>query len=170
MLIVLRLNHRKERDKRLTTHVFLCSRALGADKGILCGENDIRLIKSVNTVSERWGGNFKVEYNENPKKFLKKSNAKIVHLTMYGLPLEKAIGKIRKNKNIIVVVGSSKVERDFYNLADYNISVTNQPHSEVSSLALFLDRYFKGKELEKKFSNAKIVVNPSKRGKDVIKK
>ena len=170
MLIVLRLNHRKERDKRLTSHVFLCARALGADKGVLCGENDANVINSVNKVSENWGGSFKISWSASPKKTISQSGAKIVHLTMYGQPLSRVMPKIRKHKKVMVVVGSSKVQPEFYELADYNVSVTNQPHSEVSSLALFLDRYFRGRELEKKFKNAKIKVNPSKKGKDVVKK
>ena len=31
-----------------------------------------------------------------------------------------------------------------YGLADYNVAVTGQPHSEISSLALFLDHLYEG--------------------------
>ena len=56
---------------------------------------------------------------------------------------------------------------EIYALADSNIAVSSQPHSEVAALAVFLHEYFDGKELEKKFKNAKIRVVPQERGKKV---
>jgi len=70
----------------------------------------------------------------------------------------------------LIIVGSERVEPEFYELADYNVGITNQPISEVSALAVFLHEYFEGKELDFKFENAKIIFNPSKRGKVVIDK
>ena len=46
-VLVLRLGHRKERDKRVTTHVCLTARALGADGVILSGERDDKIIATV---------------------------------------------------------------------------------------------------------------------------
>ena len=66
-----------------------------------------------------------------------------------------AIKEIRKEKNLLIVVGGAKVEPVFYELADFNISVTNQPHSEVASLAIILDKYFNEKEFSLDFKNAK---------------
>ena len=37
---VLRLGHRRERDKRITSHLGLTARAFGADEVILAGEED----------------------------------------------------------------------------------------------------------------------------------
>ena len=39
-LSVLRLGHRRERDKRITSHLGLTARAFGADEVILAGEED----------------------------------------------------------------------------------------------------------------------------------
>jgi tRNA (cytidine56-2'-O)-methyltransferase len=47
------------------------------------------------------------------------------------------------------------------------VSVGNQPHSECSALAIFLDRYFEGKELERDFDGAKIKIVPKERGKAI---
>ncbi|HID73768.1 MAG TPA: tRNA (cytidine(56)-2'-O)-methyltransferase, partial [Thermoplasmata archaeon] len=41
------------------------------------------------------------------------------------------------------------------------------PHSEVAALAIFLDRYFEGKELRRDFGGPKRVI-PHHRGKSVI--
>ncbi|HEX69064.1 MAG TPA: tRNA (cytidine(56)-2'-O)-methyltransferase, partial [Candidatus Bathyarchaeota archaeon] len=51
----------------------------------------------------------------------------------------------------------------------FNVAIGNQPHSECSSLAVFLDRLFEGKELEKEFENAKLKIIPQARGKKVVK-
>jgi tRNA (cytidine56-2'-O)-methyltransferase len=45
------------------------------------------------------------------------------------------------------------------------VAVTAQPHSEISSLALFLDHYFSGQELRNEFPGARIRIIPSKAGK-----
>jgi len=166
---ILRLGHRKKRDKRLTTHVALIARAFGADEVIICGERDDSLIKTVKDVVKRWGGPFEISYSKNWKKTLNDlaDNYTIVHLTMYGMPFEKALNKL-KGKNLVVIVGSEKVPSDVYKLADYNLSVTNQPHSEAGALAVFLYELFSGKK--KRFKDYKIKIKPSKRGKKVIKK
>ena len=170
---VLRLGHRKKRDLRLTTHVCLTARALGANEVILSGEEDNHIIESVRDVAKRWGGSFKVSYEKNWKKVLinhKNQGYKIVHLTMYGMPVQKKIKDVRKNKKILVVVGSEKVPGEVYAVADYNIAVTNQPHSEVAALSIFLHELFKGKELEKRFPKAEVRIVPSERKKNVIRK
>ena len=48
----------------------------------------------------------------------------------------------KRKKNIIFVVGGAKVPEIIYKLSKYNISVTNQPHSEAGALAVALDRVF----------------------------
>lgn len=168
MITILRLGHRKERDKRITTHCGLVARALGADKIIICGEED-NSVKTINAVSKTWGGRFKAEYSKNFEKTiirLKKKN-KIIHLTFFGVPIQKAIKKIRKT-NLVIVIGAEKVPRIVYELADYNIAVTNQPHSEVAALAITLDRIFRGEELNKKFEGRK-KITPSIKGKNFQK-
>ena len=168
-LTVLRLGHRKKRDKRMTTHCALVARAFGANKIILSGEKDQSVIDSVTDIVDRWGGDFKISYKKNWKSVLK--NKEVIHLTMYGLPLQNKIPEIKKSKrDKVIVIGSEKVPSEVYDLSDFNISVTNQPHSEVSSLAIFLDRYFQGKELSKKFKGAALKIVPQRKGKKVIKK
>jgi tRNA (cytidine56-2'-O)-methyltransferase len=48
-----------------------------------------------------------------------------------------------------------------------NIAVGNQPHSEIAALAIFLDRFFQGKELIATFQNAKMSIIPTSHGKRV---
>ena len=86
---------------------------------------------------------------------------------MYGSNLPDVISEIRNCENILVVVGAEKVPAEMYDLADWNVAVGNQPHSEVAALAVFLDRLFQGRELCREFEGGlKIVPNP--RGKQVL--
>jgi tRNA (cytidine56-2'-O)-methyltransferase len=136
---------------------------------VFSGDRDSSIILSVNDVVRRWGGPFEMTYETLWRSWLSKQKAKIVHLTMYGEELEKAIPKIRKHKNLVVVVGGEKVPREIYEKADYNVSVTLQPHSEVASIAVFLDRLFNGKELKKKFKKPMIEIVPQEKGKKIRK-
>ena len=165
---VLRLGHRIGRDHRLTTHVVLTARALGCNGIILSGEKEDSIIENIDKVVKNWGNHFEVKYEKNWRNVINNWKGKTIHLTMYGLPIQDKIDKIRKSKNTLVIVGSEKVPSEVYQLVDFNIAVTSQPHSEVGSLAVFLDKLFKGKELEKRFKNAKIKIIPQKRGKKTI--
>ena len=87
---------------------------------------------------------------------------------MYGIPIDNAIDKITQiNNKMLIIVGSEKVEGWFYYNSDYNIAIGNQPHSEVAALAIFLDRIYKGGELNIQFSDAKLSIIPQERGKRV---
>jgi len=172
MIITLRIGHRKERDKRISTHIGLMSRAFLADKIIYSGEHDESLISSVNKVSKSWGGGFSAEYSKNHIKTIneyKSKGFKIFHLTMYGLPINDKLKEIKKEKNILVIVGGEKVPREIYELSDYNISITNQPHSEVGALAIFLDRINDGKELSEEIKGLKKRIKPTSKGKEYYK-
>lgn len=160
-IVVLRYGHRAKRDERVSTHCCLVARAFGAKKIIIIGERDEGIEQSVNKLCERWGGPFEVSFSDswrNELKKLKKNGFTVVHLTMYGKPIQKVIDEIRKHDKIVVIIGSKKVEIGVYEESDYNVAITKQPHSEIAALAVFLDWYFQGKELEKKFANAKIVL------------
>jgi tRNA (cytidine56-2'-O)-methyltransferase len=170
MIAVLRLGHRVGRDVRITTHICLAARALGADKVFLSGEKDESVIKSIEGVVKRWGGEFEVEYRKDWRAVMKGWKGKIAHLTMYGEPLNDKIGVLKKEKNLLVIVGAEKVPSEVYRNADFNISVSGQPHSEVAALAVFLDRLFEGKELEKQFKNAKLKIIPQAHGKLIEEK
>ncbi|MCL4348935.1 tRNA (cytidine(56)-2'-O)-methyltransferase [Ferroplasma acidiphilum] len=168
MITVIRIGHRPFRDKRITTHVALVSRAFGADR-ILVDEKDETLESTVNRVTENFGGNFSIKTGINWKKEFKDFNGVKVNLSMYGINVDDRIGAIResaKGKDVIILVGAEKVPIDAYNIADYNIAIANQPHSEVSALAIFLDRFYEGKELEKKYEG-KMNVIPMDNGKMV---
>jgi tRNA (cytidine56-2'-O)-methyltransferase len=168
MIVVLRLNHRRERDKRISTHIGLVSRAFLADKIVYSGEHDEILINSVNKASKAWGGEFYAEYSKVYKKAIKdfkQKGFKVVHLTMYGLLLNEKIGRIKSEKNLLIVVGGEKVPRDVYEMADYNISITGQPHSEVAALAIILDRIADGRELSSEIKGAKKRIKPNACGK-----
>lgn len=168
---VLRLDHRRKRDARITTHVCLTARAFGASKIILSGDEDRKLMENVEDVRKRWGGQFQVQYQENWENFLKESKNKmtdIIHLTMYGEPVQDIMDQIKSStQNKLLVVGGTRVPTKVYQLADWNVSITNQPHSEVSALALFLHLFFQGEELNKKFEGGRLKVLPSAHGKKI---
>ena len=169
---VLRIGQRLVRDDRVTTHVALVSRAFGATKIIMQEVNpDIK--DTISEINRTWGGDFEVEITDNWKKILKlKKNQsfKIVHLTMYGEIINSVIDEIRKEEQILVVVGAEKVPREMYDLADYNVAIGNQPHSEISALAVLLDRVLNGKQFLKKHVNAQREIIPTKKGKTVLDK
>lgn len=167
---VLRLGHRPGRDQRITTHVALVARAFGAKGIFLANVVDLGVKKSIDKVVERWGGSyFVLEMGADPMELIKRFKDEkgcVVHLTMYGIPVDDVINDIReKCRQVLVVVGAEKVERIYYHLADYNVAVGNQPHSEVSALAIFLDRLWKGIELKLCFKDAKYYIIPSARNK-----
>ncbi len=174
-IVVLRWGHRPQRDVRLTTHVALTARALCASGFILADTQDSHIEETVQKISGRWGGCFDFEMGTPWKKAVREWKEKggiVVHLTAYGENIQSSdvLNKIRKlKKDVMLVVGSQKVPGDFYSseVSDFNVAVGNQPHSECSALAIFLDRYFEGKELAKSFDKAKLEIIPKERGKQI---
>ncbi len=168
---VLRLGHRMARDKRITTHVCLTARALGA-RGVRIAEEDTGLVKSVSAVAARFGGTFTVASGTGwkaPIKQWKAAGGQVVHLTMYGLPLGESAKAIQRDgRDVLVVIGAEKVPSDLYDLADHNVAVGSQPHSEVAALALMLDRLRGGAWENDMFPDAAIQVIPQAHGKKVI--
>lgn len=167
-ITILRLGHRIFRDQRITTHCALTARAFGCKRMIYSGEKDEETEKSVKEVVERWGNSFEIKYEKNWKRILKEWKGYKILLTMYGINLPDIIKEIQNlKKDLLIIIGSEKVPSDVYDLIDYQVAVTNQPHSEVAALAVFLDWYFKGKELKKKFSG-KIKIIGQRKGKKII--
>ena len=168
---VLRIGQRVVRDDRVTTHVALVARAFGASK-IYMNEVDPQIENTIKRMNKTWGGDFEVEFFEDWKKVLKSKidYYKIVHLTMYGEKIDDVASDIRKNQNILIVVGAEKVPRTIYEKSDFNVSVANQPHSEISALAIVLDRLYKGKQFDMKFDNHTRKIIPTKKGKKVVTK
>ena len=170
-VVVLRLGHRPGRDDRMTTHVGLTARALGADR-VVFGDRATQPAETVRSVTERFGGPFEVERTSDPRRVIREWDGLVVHLTMYGEPiqeLEPSLGEChRLGSPVLFVVGAEKVPFDVYEAADRNVAVTNQPHSEVASLAIALDRLFEGRELDRKWTGAERRVVPMERGKRVV--
>lgn len=165
-ILIMRIGHRPERDKRVTTHVALTARALGA-RGMYVDTSDTVLERNVASVCDRFGGDFFLKSGVRFKEAAKEFRGKIVHLTMYGQRVDEALAKIPKDEDIMIVVGAEKVPPEVYQRADLNVSVGNQPHSEISALAIFLDRFTEGKALYDDRSG-KMTVVPNERGKTVV--
>ncbi|MEM1927699.1 MAG: tRNA (cytidine(56)-2'-O)-methyltransferase [Acidilobaceae archaeon] len=170
---VLRIGHRPGRDERVTTHVGLVARAFGANGFILGDVCDEGVIASLKKVLKTWGGSMHLECGVSSKSYVsswRSSGGEVIHLTMYGLALDDVIEEIRSSpKPKLVVVGAEKVERFFYENSDYNVAVGSQPHSEVSALALFLDRLYRGSWSRIYFEGARLKIIPSERGKRVLR-
>ena len=166
---VVRIGQRVVRDDRVTTHVALVSRSFGAEKIFMTEENP-EIKDTLDKINNTWGGNFVVEFIDNWKSVVKKKKEegfKIIHLSMYGEKINDVQNQLRKEEKMLVVVGAEKVPREIYELADYNIGVGSQPHSEISALAILLDRIQQGEQFEKVFPDAKRKIIPTKKGKNV---
>jgi tRNA (cytidine56-2'-O)-methyltransferase len=167
MITVLRIGHRAGRDPRIATHCALAARALGAEKLIYTGEKDSGMEESILSIVRNWGGNFSISYEKSWKGIIKGFKGTTVHLTMYGMPIAGKMPAIRKAGDVLLIIGGEKVPSEVYHIVDHNVSVGNQPHSEVAALAVFLHEYFGGKELSAGFGKAKITVIPQAAGKRV---
>ena len=172
-IVVLRWGHRFQRDKRLTSHVALTARALGASGFLLSDKIDKKIKETIEKVTSNWGGEFFFKMGTAWKTIVREWKGKsgiVVHLTVYGENIETSnvLQRIKKSgKDILLIVGSQKVPKEFFsgNVSDFNVSIGNQPHSECAALAVFLDRFFEGKELAKEFKKARIRILPTDRGK-----
>ncbi len=174
-IFLLRWGHRPQRDVRLTSHVALAARAFGASGFILADAIDEHLKATVEKVSKNWGGNFNFEMGTDWRKAVtkwKSDGGMVVHLTIYGenIQTSNVLKRItEQGKNVLLLVGSQKVPPEFYSaeVSDFNVAIGNQPHSECAAVAVFLDRFFEGKELSDRFENARISVVPRERGKQI---
>ncbi|GAB3697200.1 tRNA (cytidine(56)-2'-O)-methyltransferase [Halorubrum pallidum] len=179
-VVVLRYGHRPGRDDRMTTHVGLTARALGADR-VIFPDNAGQSAETVRDITTRFGGPFDVELHEDQNAIVRRWDGVVVHLTMYGERVQDVEADVREAvgidaageggsepRDLLVVVGGEKVPWALYERADYNVGVTNQPHSEVAGLAVFLDRLFEGAELERDWADADRRVVPEATGKTVV--
>jgi tRNA (cytidine56-2'-O)-methyltransferase len=178
LVTVFRIGHRKTRDKRITTHLALVSRALGAREITIAGEKDENIIRSVSKVVSEWGGLFSITFipYEEWRDFVenwKQNSGLIIHLTMYGENIkqfqsDQSLNSIRNSSEnldrLLIIVGGEKVPSKAFQYADWNIAITNQPHSEVGSLAIFLEKLIPN-SLQLDFLNAKRKIRPSREGK-----
>lgn len=161
---VFRLGHRFERDKRVSTHLALTARAFGADE-ILFDVRDERVAESVSRIVASWGGDFTVGFSRGYRKTITGFKGDIIHLTMYGLPLDESLETIRSSgRDKLVIVGGKKVPSEIYQLATFNVAVGHQPHSEIAALSVFLDRLNNGEALKKTYTFGKRII-PQEKGK-----
>jgi len=169
---VVRIGQRVVRDDRVTTHVALVARAFGANT-ILMTEVNPEIKDTLKKINNTWGGDFSIEFIESWKpviKMKKENGFKIVHLTMYGEKINDIQSDLKKEENLVIVVGAEKVPREIYEFADYNVGIGSQPHSEISALAILLDRIQMGSQFNKVFPGAKRKIIPAKKGKTVVMK
>lgn len=167
---VLRVGQRFVRDDRTFTHLCLVSRALGAES-IFLEDAEKELSRTVDEVNRTWGGDFQVTLGQPWRKVIRDSKAEgrtVVHLTMYGMPIQDLSGKLHECEKVLFVVGGPKVPGEVYRMADYNVSITSQPHSEIAALAIALHEVQAGEELKRTFDKSKLRILPSPRGKRVV--
>jgi tRNA (cytidine56-2'-O)-methyltransferase len=167
---VLRVGQRYVRDERTLTHLCLVSRALGAES-IFLEDAEKDVLRTLEEVNRTWGGDFQAVLGASWRSVIreaKKEARSVVHLTMYGMPIQEVAPELRKLDKILLVVGGPKVPGRVYHEADYNVAVTSQPHSEVAALAIALHEIQGGEELKRAFQKSKLRILPTPRGKRVV--
>lgn len=167
---VLRLGQRYVRDDRTLTHLCLVSRALGAES-IHLEDAEKDVTATLEEVNRTWGGEFRAILGEPWRSVVraaKKEGRSVVHLTMYGMPIQDVAPQLQSLGKILLVVGGPKVPGEMYRDADYNVAVTSQPHSEVAALAIALHEIQKGEELKRAFQKSRLRILPTARGKRVV--
>ena len=173
---ILRLGYRLGRDPRITTHLALVARALGAQEFLFSGDEDGKMEENITSVNQRFGGDMNIKHIKTPKARLHRfvthgvdgnTPAVAVHLTMYGASFREVTPTIRSDRPLVVIVGGAKVPSDVFQVSQYNLAVGNQPHSEVAALALFLDGWYGSGAIERRLDGGELIINPSLTGKDV---
>ena len=167
---VLRLGQRYVRDDRTLTHLCLVSRAMGAES-IFLEDAEKDVVGTLEEVNRTWGGDFRAVLGVPWRKVIqeaKKEGRAVVHLTMYGEPIQDRVDAIREFDKLLIVVGGPKVPGKVYHDSDFNVSVTNQPHSEIAALAIALHEIQGGEELKRTPPKSRLRILPSARGKRVV--
>jgi tRNA (cytidine56-2'-O)-methyltransferase len=127
---------------------------------------DASLEERVADVVARFGGDFRVTTGVSRRRLFREWAGGVVHLTMYGLPLDDVLKELPRDR-LLVVVGGRKVPGAVFQEADFNVAVGNQPHSEVAALAVFLDRLLEGEGIRTAFEGPTRIL-PSARAKLVL--
>jgi len=128
---------------------------------------DDDLAERIAAVSHRWGGDFAVVPVDDWKSLVRSFPGTVVHLTMYGIPLERSLPRLARLRHILLVVGGAKVPPDLYRKAKYNVAVGHKPHSEVAAVAVTLERLL-GLPRPVRAGEAPQRIVPSSRGKRLI--
>ena len=85
-----------------------------------------------------------------------------------GVYANEIIDEVKEcGRDILIIVGGSKVPSKVYKNATWNVSVTNQPHSEVAALAVFQHLLMDGKEFDLDFEDPVFEIVPTLHGKNV---
>ena len=150
------------------TDICLIARAFGASE-IVFTMNDSKLKSKAqrfcNDICKKWGGSFSVSFTNNWKAYIKnKRNYKTIYLTRYGTPMRQAEYVLRTYKNMLIIASFSEKINELYTIADFNISITSQPHTVASSITSLLRAYYRNRELSMHFENAKYKVIPEPHG------
>jgi len=131
------------------------------------GDNK-KLMKYCEAMDKKWGGKFGVSFADNWKEFIsEKKNYLKVYLTRYGTPMKRHEYQINTYKNVLAIVSFTETIKQLYKSADFNISITTQPHTCTSSVAIFLHNFYKGRELAMHFENAAYKIEPEEHGVNV---
>ncbi len=149
----------------------MISRAFGASNITFCphkGGAEARLKRAMKQISKKWGGEFSVFFCDKWEKYIKgKKNYLKIYLTRYGMPISKMRYRISTYKNILLIASFSESVKSAYDAADFNISISSQPHTCGSSIAIFLHDFYQGRELAMHFENSRYKVVPSEHGVEV---
>lgn len=139
----------------------LTARALGAKEITFVSKSDSRLVKYMNGLSKKWGGDFTIRFT-NAYSDIMKPNTKYkkIYLTRYGAPLQDKSYTLKTYKNLLLIVTTDDELKSIYRAADFNISVSSQPHCSSAAIAIFLHEFYNGRELAMHFENAKYKLVP----------
>jgi tRNA (cytidine56-2'-O)-methyltransferase len=128
---------------------------------------DPNVERSLEGVRDRWGGSFAVLPAPSWPAVVGAAAGPVVHLTMYGLPLARVLPRLRRARDVLLVVGGAKVPPKLYGAAHLNVSVGSQPHSEVAAVAVVL-RELLGIPGARAMAGARHRIVPTARGKTVV--
>lgn len=136
--------------------IALASRAFGASSVIFTSRKNNKLVNYFKSVNRQWGGRFEIRFERDWERVLEeKKRYEKIYLTKSGAPIGKMMYRIRTYKNILLIATLAENLKKLDGMIDYNVSVTTQPHSSVSAIAVFLHMFFSGRELAVRFNNAR---------------
>ncbi len=137
----------------------LASRAFGASSVIFTSRSKPKLVRYFRAISSKWGGKFDVRYEKDWERVIsEKRGYEKIYLTKSGAPIAKMMYRVRTYKNILLIATLSENLKKLDERVDYKVSVTTQPHSSVSAIAVFLHVFYSGRELAIRFNNARYKV------------
>src|SRR5207245_9979725 len=112
-IVVLRIGHRFFRDSRVTTHVCLTARALGADGASIADKEDKTVEATIREVGKRFGGHFSIESGKPWRKGVRewrRKGGRVDHLTAYGLSSPGGLQQIRNRSGDMIGEGGSEMK------------------------------------------------------------